>query len=82
MTVLYVDWWMYDEEAEAIKVHAVVEDTLVEPASRNEPEVYRPGLCEAIIMTEQADWPHREVDQLKWLEEIDPEWTLINKGEW
>jgi hypothetical protein len=73
---------MYDDELEAIKVHAIVEDALVEDATRDEPETYRPGLCEAIIMVDKADWPKREVDQLNWLDDIDPEWTLINDGGW
>ena len=73
---------MYDEEIEAIKVHAIVEDATMESATYDGPEVYLPGLCEAIIFTDKADWPKREVDQLDWLEDCDPDWTLINDGGW
>jgi len=82
MTVLSIDWWMYDDELEAIKVHAMVEDAVVESATYDSPEIYRAGLCEAIIMTDKADWPKREVDQLHWLEQNSPDWTLIFKGHW
>ena len=82
MNVLSVDWWMYDEEFEAIIVHAIVEDIVVESATYDSPEVCRAALCEAIIMTDKANWPHREVDQLRWLEECDPDWTVINDGGW
>lgn len=46
------------------------------------PTIYRAGLCEAIIMTEKADWPKREVDQLRWLEDCHADWTVINDGGW
>ncbi len=82
MTVLSIEWWMYDEELESIKVHAIVEDAIVDDATRNEPEAYRPGLCEAIIEMARSEWPKREVDQMNWLDDYEPEWTLINDGGW
>lgn len=73
---------MYDDELEAIKVHAVVEDAVVDDATYDEPEAYRPGLCEAIIMMNRSEWPKREADQLNFLDDCEPDWTLINNGEW
>jgi hypothetical protein len=82
MIVLSIDWWVYDEEIEAIKVHAMIEDAVMESATYDGPEIYRAGLCEAIIMTDRANWPKREVDQVRWLEDCHAEWTVINDGGW
>jgi len=40
---------MYDEELESIKVHAIVEDAIVDDATRNEPEACRPGLMSNFV---------------------------------
>lgn len=67
MTVLSVEWWLYDDDLQAIKVHALI----------SQPPADQPILHEAIITMDQAHWPKREVKQVDWLNDYRPEWTLI-----
>jgi hypothetical protein len=82
VSILSVDNWTYDASTGSLRVWAMVEDAVVvHKASKYAPEELAEALCETMVPAEPGEWPSNDEALMAWLEEQQPQWTLM-EGDW
>lgn len=81
MAVLEILSWRIDPDAFTVSIKAVVED-MVELSRWHWdcPSEYTFGTCEGtILLSDLGDWPSSEEEQLAFVENYQPFWTLVEE---
>lgn len=75
-------YWSIDPDSFTLSLEAMVEDAYCAfPETMYDPAEYAPALCKAsITLVQLEEWPDNDDDRLAFVEDCDPDWTLIDNS--